>query len=434
MRNLPQVLLIAGVSLLLGLASWCGYEVHTLSQRQEQVKTDYSTINNITFGLLSVSAWRDRIVEIVDQRMRHFSLTPGQKTALRNEISQVLHSLIDKMIAVVEHPQKTPKGRLRKLAFNTFVNRDKLYQLVPVFTNDIMHEIEKPTSKQRISQLLKSKLQQWEKSTYDSSRDLEGKVIDSLMALYNVRNITDFNRVSHADLSRLRRTTYHFAFGLLSCIVLILSLWWLLRNKTELHATLYILSILSAMILLLVGLTTTMIEIDARIRFLDFHLLGEDVTFRNQVLFFQSKSIVDVVKILLQTGKYDAVIVGMMILCFSIFFPISKLLSAGIYLLSSKPWVKNKVIIFFAFKSGKWSMADVMVVAILMTYIGFNGIVDSELSGLNTQTATLTSITTNHTSLQPGYIVFTGFVLYGLILSQILKTITNYHQTTVSDH
>ena len=31
---------------------------------------------------------------------------------------------------------------------------------------------------------------------------------------------------------------------------------------------------------------------------------------------------------------------------------------------------KNKLIQFFAFKSGKWSMADVMVVAIFMAYIG----------------------------------------------------------------
>ena len=69
-------------------------------------------------------------------------------------------------------------------------------------------------------------------------------------------------------------------------------------------------------------------------------------------------------------------------------------------------------------------MADVMVVAIMMAYIGFNGVVSSQLASLNIHSDTITSITTNNTSLQPGYIVFVGFVLYGLALSQILKHIT----------
>jgi hypothetical protein len=38
---------------------------------------------------------------------------------------------------------------------------------------------------------------------------------------------------------------------------------------------------------------------------------------------------------------------------------------------------------YFAFGASKWDMSNVMVVAILMTYIGFNGIVDSTLSSLN---------------------------------------------------
>ena len=73
-------------------------------------------------------------------------------------------------------------------------------------------------------------------------------------------------------------------------------------------------------------------------------------------------------------------------------------------------------------------MADVMVVGIMMTYIGFNGILESQLAALNIHNESLVSITTNNTSLQPGYIVFVGFVLFGLILSQILKNITGLKQ------
>ena len=54
---------------------------------------------------------------------------------------------------------------------------------------------------------------------------------------------------------------------------------------------------------------------------------------------------------------------------------------------------------FFVLKSGKWSMADVMVVAIFMTYIGFNGIITSQLVQLSSSAPKLEILTTNGTSL-----------------------------------
>jgi hypothetical protein len=70
-------------------------------------------------------------------------------------------------------------------------------------------------------------------------------------------------------------------------------------------------------------------------------------------------------------------------------------------------------------------MADVYVIAIFMAYIGFQGILENQLSQLNMETESLVSISTNKTSLQPGFIIFIGFVLFSLILSTILKKITS---------
>ena len=222
----------------------------------------------------------------------------------------------------------------------------------------------------------------------------------------------------------VQHSTYVYAFGMLGGILIMLGLWWLLWKETSLYKPLFILSVISALILLLVGLTTSMIELDARIKLMAFRLIGTTISFKNQVLFFQSKSIVDVVKILIDTGKLDMIIVGLLILCFSVIFPVAKLTSTIIYLVGKNDWTKSKLIYFFAFKSSKWSMADVMVVAIMMTYIGFNGVLQSQLSNLNIHNETLTSITTNNTALQPGYIIFVGFVVFGFMLSQILKKIT----------
>ena len=201
-------------------------------------------------------------------------------------------------------------------------------------------------------------------------------------------------------------------------------MWLLLRNRQPLHTPFFIVSVLLALLVLCVGLTTPMIEIDARIKEMSFQLIGEPISFHDQVIFFQSKSIVDVVRILLETGKFDSAAVGLLILIFSIVFPIGKLLATKIYLLGNQRWRNNKVVQFFAFKAGKWSMADVNVVAIFMAYIGFKGILDSQLAHLNMKTDSLASISTNETSLQPGFILFVSFVLFGLILSVILQRIT----------
>jgi hypothetical protein len=76
-------------------------------------------------------------------------------------------------------------------------------------------------------------------------------------------------------------------------------------------------------------------------------------------------------------------------------------------------------------------MADVNVVAIFMAYIGFKGILDSQLTSLNMQTDSLASISTNETSLQPGFILFVAFVLFGLVLSVVLRKITGFKTETI---
>ncbi|MBE7178792.1 MAG: paraquat-inducible protein A [Mucilaginibacter polytrichastri] len=196
-----------------------------------------------------------------------------------------------------------------------------------------------------------------------------------------------------------------------------------MRKTILLHKAFFLLSILGAIIILVAGVSTAMIDVEARISEFRFTLLGEDILFKDQILFFQSKSILDVVSILVKTGKFDSVLVGSLIFCFSILFPFAKLSSTVIYLFNKAGWMRGRVIKYFAFESGKWSMADVMVVAIMMTYIGFNGILDSQLASLNIKNDMLSSITTNNTALQPGYILFVAFVLFGLFMSGILKRV-----------
>ncbi|MBS1607105.1 MAG: paraquat-inducible protein A [Bacteroidetes bacterium] len=424
MQQYKKAELMGIIGVLLLTAAFCGYHVHRLSAEQKAIKQDYSIVNSIGFGILSINKWRNLMVAAVSHRVENFQLTRAQQDTLQKEVDNILNSLIDKADSIINGPQRSIGGKLRKLAFRAFVNEKELHRQVPAFSHKIMAQLLKPRSKERLAYLAKSKLEDLGEDTYDSSRNAERARLDSIFHKYNVDNETQFDKITGDTLITIRKNMYAYAFGMLGSVVLVALLWYFVRHTPALFVPLYILSIIMAMILLLVGLTSTMIEIDARINRLDFQLIGEAISFKDQVIFFQSKSIVDVVRLLVRTGRYDSILVGILILCFSIFFPVVKLLSTGIYLLGRQSWARSKPVTYFAFHSGKWSMADVMVVAIFMAYIGFNGILDDQMGDLNFHSGSFTSIATNHTALQPGYLVFVGYVLYGLVLSQILKWIT----------
>jgi hypothetical protein len=425
--NIAKLLLILGLGILLASEAYFGLELYKLSHQQKEIKEDYSETNNIMHGLFSADQWQDEVAGIIKHQVRDFSMTKKQKRQLQLEVEEVITAVINKAEALVNKPTKTFSGKIKKFAIKTFVNTDKIKAQVPSFARTVIAKADNRDNKKKMSSMALGKFEEVQKTGYiDSTTKVNIALNNTMYRKYHVSSRDEFNQKVVSSLAKIKTVTYNYCFGMLACIAIVLSAWWIFRKRTDLHATLFIMSLLFAFILLAVGLTASMIEVDARIRSLDFVLLGEHVVFKNQVLFFQSKSILDVVHILMSQSGMDSVLVGALILIFSILFPIMKLSSTGIHLLGRKSIAENRFIKYFAFQSGKWSMADVIVIAIMMTYIGLNGLLETQLANLNVKSDFLTIITTNNTALQPGFIVFISFVLYGLILSTILKYITPY--------
>jgi Paraquat-inducible protein A len=397
------------------------------------MKKDYMIINSISFGLLSVDEWRDNIVSAAKTSIQGYQLTPDQNDELKKQINQILNNIVNKAISNIQNPGKNLGKKLEKLAFNISVNPDKIRAEIPGYSALIIRELNKPASYSRIKEITQIELDSLGSQTYDLSKNSEKIITDSLFKKYQVLDKSSFETKLIARLAQIRMHTYYWALGMLAGVTLILLIWWLVRNVPGVHTSLYVMSVFSALMLLAVGITSAIIQVDARISSMDFHMMGQIVGFKNQVLFYQSKSLVEVLQVLIRAGKVDTIIVGVTILIFCILFPLSKLFSTGVYMVEKQRWAKNKIMHFFAFESGKWNMADVLVLAILMTYIGFNGIVNSTLTDLNISNDTISSITTNNTSIQPGFIIFTGFVVYSLTLSLILKNISHLKQFIVID-
>ena len=422
-RTLQQFLLILFAGALLLLAGWSSYSVYRYSSEAAGIKRDYSKLNSITYGIMSVNIWRDHLTTMVLNRIDEFEFTEEQEDTLVLQVENILTAGIDKGVDILDQKQKGIKAKLRKFAVKTLVPEDKIRALVPMFAQTIVNEIQKPENKEALKYVIKSKLQEYSDLTYDDSQ-LANLRVKALLDKYEVEDLAGFNKKMPKKILELEAQTYFHTYILLGIIGTFLILWWLLRNLRAVHTPLFIISVLVSLVVLFSGITAPMIEIDARFQQVNFQLIGENITFNDQVIFFQSKSILEVIVILFNTGKVDSYLVGILILVFSIIFPVAKLLATQIFLGGNEKTRKNRVLKFFAFKSGKWSMADVYVIAIFMAYIGFQGILDNQLSNLNMETNSLVSISTNKTSLQPGFLIFIGFVLFSLILSTILKRIT----------
>ena len=421
--NIKRILLVLFTGFLVCLAGWSSFLVYKYSSEAAEIKKDYSELNSITHGLLSVNIWRDHLTNMVLNRIDEFEFTPAQEDTLVLQVENILMAGIDKGDSLMNLKQKSLKGKLRKFAVRTLVPEEKIRALVPMFAQTIVDEIQQPENKEALKYVIKSKLQEYSDMTHADSETAVVR-LNSLLDKYEVKSLEAFNRKTSEKLMTLEDQTYNHTYILLGIIVAFLFIWWLLRNQFFLHTPMFIISVILSLVILFAGLTAPMIEIDARFQQVNFLLIGEQITFNDQVIFFQSKSILQVIDILFQTGKVDSFFVGILILAFSIIFPVAKLISTQIYLAGNEKIRRSKILKFFAFKSGKWSMADVYVIAIFMAYIGFQGILDHQLINANVETESLVSISTNKTSLQPGFIIFIAFVLFSLVLSTILKKIT----------
>lgn len=410
--------------LLAGLVFTTAYTcetVYRLSQERARLKEDISKVNDVQFGVMSVNLWEGEIRSIAEKQIREFTLTKEQDSIIRVAIDDVLKGVIKRTDKVIQDDDGSVLKYIRKQAINLFFDVKDFQKKVPVLTDAIMKKLTSKEGKERLEILVLSKIDELAASTYDSTKV---ELYNSYLSKYGVSNKEEFNKVTDAKVDAYYSAVLNNSFFPVGIAILFVLLWVAFRNNEELKYILLTFSIIFGAIILLTGIASPMIEIDARFRAMNFFILGEEIKFSNQYIFYRSKSIYEIVHLMMSTGKIDSMIVGFMIFSFSVLLPFMKLTSMSIYLYSAK-YRKYAFSKWMTFKSGKWSMADVMVVAIFMAYVAFQGILENQLEGLNQSSETLTAITTNHTSLQPGFYVFVTYVVFSILLSMYLSKKVN---------
>ncbi len=405
------------ISLIIVVASvfLCGrYISHSFSNQKD--KADHAVLNHAKYGLFSVEEWKKQLSAIAAGEISMLNLNKSAEREVRKRLEGLLVIFIDKVYErITEANSKTAGGRFKQTFINMFVNLDEVKKGVPGYAKAIMHELTQAKTKKQVKAVLHEQLERYIEETFDVEEDLR---IGAILERTGSPDVESAGARLYKDISARRVLIRNEAVLLVILPIVLFS--WIALNRRTVTVTQYVLLILSLLILLTAGVTTPMIDMEAKISRMGFVLLGHPIQFQNQVLFFQSKSILDVFWILITDKDLQMKFVGVLLITFSILFPLLKLASLPAYYYDYRGARKSRVIEFFAVKSGKWSMADVMVLAIFMAYIGFNGVITSQFSQLSAASQGLELMTTNGTSLQPGYYLFVTYILLAMIFSGVL--------------
>lgn len=394
---------------------FCSFNLYTLEKHRRIVKEDLVELSKIKYGLFSVDEWKKILSEIISKKIEELNFTSEQKVSIKAKVSAFLTKTIAEMEErFYEEESQSVSGWLKIGVAGLTGMFDRMKNDVPIFTEQILDFLNDPGHRDKVKGYITDKLSEYTDKTFSKIDYTEH---NRILAIYGLGDRTQTISGLQYILDENTHQARKYLIALFICVGLC-GLIFLFSTTSARSEFLLLTSI--CFVLLLCGLMLPMIEIDARIQEMNFTLLGEQVSFTDQILYYKSKSILEVVQLMLMQGKVDVLAVGFLVLLFSVLFPVAKLVSSLAYIY--RPGLHDfRFIRFMVFKTGKWSMADVMVVAIFMSYIGFSGILAEQLRQLEGLSNRLDILTTNESSLQIGFFVFTSFAILSLLLSQKIQ-------------
>ncbi len=233
-----------------------------------------------------------------------------------------------------------------------------------------------------------------ELSSTNGAKDIVDQKIDKLLESLSFGYMDDYSKTKSKKerLESLANHSYSQSFNYLyyffGVVVIFLLIFWLVDRE---FAVIFIsLMAIESLIFALISPLLSMII------YKSFPLLGE-VT-----LSFESKSIITTIKKMYDDSNY---LLALLVLSFSILLPFIKSITILLYGISKELNRRSKIVKVVE-KIGKWSMADVFIVAILVVFFSTKGDINTALS------------------LQVGLYFFVGYVLLSMISTMTIRHTT----------
>ncbi|MBK8054698.1 MAG: paraquat-inducible protein A [Saprospiraceae bacterium] len=390
------------------------------------LKEDLAEINRVNYGLFNMQLWKKEAMRVFENRIGQFEISEKAYSQVEKELEKYLHGINKEYIEsgkiftnIFADAEKNPsvnKVFLKLIKDNTApqIKNLEIKRYIPGMAVQLADELKKqePQLRDIMRNELKKILTDTDSTTINDPREM----IYSKYGVTEQKAATELlnEKISVIKSDIEKDVQFVFWIGIAGFL-----LFWALFMYNGYLSNITSMTFISVVMLIL-GVSLPMIDLEALLNAFEINIIGTTIGFDKQYIYYQSKSILDVTETLISSGGIDLKIVGYMVLCFSVLFPFVKLILTVLYLFSSQirdnRWVQN--IIFYL---GKWSMADVFVVALFMAYIGFYGILNSQLQAIENNKGGFAVETINNSSLSPGALFFTSYCIMSIILGIVVN-------------
>ncbi len=412
--------LAAGLVLLLPAIWFSWRTIDGLAVRRD-FRTDLAELEHIRYGLLSADQWRTIIGPILNAQVDKLDLK-GQTKNLRPMVEHSLNELLDNIKQQMSAPQPAssrapaaPGLHAPPMMVNMII--DSLRPHVPEYTNVVLAELAKPQNQVAFKESVRSVMTDAVKNTF-SATDMT--TYSAVLRRYGCSTgpaceQTLNDRIQQADTQLNRDYLIVLASAALGFILLT-------AGRRPLSRAAVLVLMLFCITMLIGGVLSPMLEVEVRITRLDATLLGSPIEFRDQTLYYRSKTVLEVSRSLIEMHRPAMSLVAVLVILFSVVFPALKMLALCASLFRPSLLGSSRIVRLLAFQLSKWSMADVMVLAIFMSFVAFNGVIESGMAGMRASPSIQQLvIPTNSSTILPGYYLFIGFCLASIYLSKKLE-------------
>jgi hypothetical protein len=357
-------------------AIWFSFKTVDGLARRRLVRTDLAEIEHARYGILSADQWRSIIGPMLNAQVDNLNLT-GQSKSLRPMVEQSLYALLDTIKTQMTAPNAKASGMPgggNPMIVNMIISA--LRPHVPEYTDVVMKELGKPQTQKSFKDSIRGVLADAVKDTFGTT---DMTTYNAILKHYGcstgpICEVTLGNQIEAADKKLTRDYLIVLASAALGFILL-------MAGKRTLSRAAVVVLMLFCISMLVGGVLSPMLEVEVRVTKIDATLLGTPIEFRDQSLYYRSKTVLEVFQTLIQMGRPEMTLVAVLLILFSVVFPAFKMLALAAALFRPALLRTNRLVKLLAFDLSKWSMADVMALAIFMSFVAFNGVIGSSMEG-----------------------------------------------------
>jgi hypothetical protein len=398
---------LALAAILLAPAIWFSWKTVDGLAARRNMRTDLAEIENAQYGILSADKWRSIIGPILNAQIDQLDLK-GESKSLRPQVQRALNALLDKIDA------SKPSGLQGMLETKMIAT---LRPQVPEYTDVVMGQLVNQGTQKSFKDSIRGVLATAVANTFGNT---DMTTYNAILKHYGCSSGTACEQILGTKIAESDTQLNRYYLTVLASAALAFIL--LMVGRRTLSRGAIVVLMLFCIAMGAGGVLSPMLEVEVRVTKIDATLLGAPIEFQNQSLYYRSKTVFEVFQTLTHMGRPEMTVVGVLVILFSVVFPTLKMLALGASLFRPSLLRTNRFVKVLAFELSKWSMADVMVLAIFMSFVAFNGVASSALDGLRTMpNVQQVLIPTDASKILPGYYLFIGFCISSILLSRKLR-------------